>query len=687
MIFTTRMKHLIAAVLDEDIERVTRELLRQGSLHFVKITEFDEDLKHRVEDVEPEISRSVLEETKDRIEAFLNLIGERSTYNQALDLTHLKVFSLDDTNKVIDGIAAEIQKKRDRQKVLQQEILKIEDIHRHVDLLEELGDSLRGMQKTDSYSFLEIQIGNIPSVRMQSFSASLKIIPSVFLTLQQTDDQTAVLLITMKRDSAQVNKMLEQHRWSDIELPETLRNIKGDVIDELDANRRTLKSEQAELEDEVKKVVLQERNTLLNMWENIRLNELYSTVQSYFNKTSRTVLFSGWIPISRQSILGKGIREVTAGRCYLAWSDPEIGEQSKEAAAPVEIRNPRFLSPFERIVRNYAIPEYGTVDPTPLVAIAYLLMFGLMFGDAGHGFVLAATGFLAARYYRSKHSGRYTLFNLVTWCGCSAIVFGILFGSYFGMQWFAPLWFDYHGIIVGHPTGGGYFRDIYDILVLTIYFGVAVIGLGLLLNWFNLIVKKKWFVLLFDKGGLIGGWMYTAGVYVAYYFVNHKYKELPNSQLLFLLLGLPAIILVVKGPLEYFIHRKRGQGKRTSVFILIDFFMEWIVELLEIFSGYLANTLSFMRVAGLGIAHVSLMTAFFEIAGMLAIESSGFDPGYSNYSVWSYLILIFGNVLVIGLEGLSAGIQSLRLNYYEFFSKYFSGRGRAYTPVSLQATT
>jgi len=108
--------------------------------------------------------------------------------------------------------------------------------------------------------------------------------------------------------------------------------------------------------------------------------------------------------------------------------------------------------------------------------------------------------------------------------------------------------------------------------------------------------------------------------------------------------------------------------------------MEWIVEVLEIFSGFLANTLSFMRVAGLGIAHVSLVVAFFAIAGMLRGPGGAFTP-------WSYLVLLAGNALIIALEGLSAGIQSLRLNYYEFFSKYFSGSGKAYAPISLRKRT
>jgi Archaeal/vacuolar-type H+-ATPase subunit I len=110
---------------------------------------------------------------------------------------------------------------------------------------------------------------------------------------------------------------------------------------------------------------------------------------------------------------------------------------------------------------------------------------------------------------------------------------------------------------------------------------------------------------------------------------------------------------------------------------IMGFAMEWLVGTLEVYSGYLANTLSFMRVAGLGIAHVSLMTAFSQIAAMAS------PPG--GVSVAGFLILVLGNALVIALEGLSAGIQALRLNYYEFFSRYFNGTGRAYKPISFRS--
>ena len=150
---------------------------------------------------------------------------------------------------------------------------------------------------------------------------------------------------------------------------------------------------------------------------------------------------------------------------------------------------------------------------------------------------------------------------------------------------------------------------------------------------------------------------------------------IPPARTIFLLVGVPALLLFVKEPYHYFRPgRGHADDKSNPVFMLLTALMEWIVGLLEIFSGYLSNTVSFMRVAALGIAHVCLMISFFAMAEM----TSG---------IFSVLILIVGNVLVIGLEGLSAGIQALRLNYYEFFTKFFHGTGRLHTPVSLNSET
>jgi V/A-type H+-transporting ATPase subunit I len=670
MIFTERMKQLVAVVLDKDTEAVTRELLRQGVLHFTKVAEVDRSVADKVQEVSPKVSEALIAEIRKRIESFFAMGGEKRLPDIELRIEDLKVVDLEETNRVLDKLAARIQEIRDQQQALQQEILKLEDIRRQLDLF---GDLSAGIQARSQYSYLNIQSGSIRSSLLDGFSQALEEVPSVQINAGADENQTNLLLITMKRDEGAVNKILDQYGWVEVEMPHEVRGGREEALRDVEPKLARLRESQGKLKAEVQQIIRENRPLLERTWANLRLNELYTRIQTYFSKTARTVIFSGWLPADRRAALAAGIRRVAGERCYLEWHDPKEVPEPEQAAVPVRFNNPKLLSPFQMLVRNYSIPEYGTVEPTVFVAVAYLIMFGLMFADVGHGIVLMLGALLGLLTYRGQSDNVRNLFKLVIWCGAAAVVAGALFGSYFGMQWFRPLWFDFHGIVSGESQGGYRVKSIYDILLITLYFGIAVIGLGLALNWINLVAKGRWFRLVFDKGGLLGSWIYAGGVYIAYFYVRHDYRQLPSGNLLLLLAGLPALLLFLKAPLEFRQHEDRS----FTIFTPIDFLMEWILELLEIFTGYLANTLSFMRVAGLGIAHVSLMMAFFIIAGMVE------GPG-GEYTIGSYLILAFGNILVIALEGLSAGIQSLRLNYYEFFSKYFSGTGKIYAPVSLR---
>lgn len=667
MIFTARMTQLIAVVLDHDGEAVTRELLRQSVLHFIDTQDLSRDWKTRVAGVTPRVSAAIVAETRKRIESLLSLAQLIPPPVKDLDVDDLRPVDIEGANKTLDTIGAELQGVRERQRAIQQEVLKLEDIRRQVGLFGDISD---GMRAGSPYSYLKIRTGSLTGIQIDPFSTALKALPSVQLNFQEEEGRTNLLVITMKRDDKQVDKLLDKHGWVDVELPPAAGGARDDVLSDLESRLVTFKEEQEDLDRQLKEAVTNRQEELDRMWANLRMNELYYRIQSFFSRTSRTVIFSGWLPAEKRTAMEAGLLRVTGGRCFLEWS--ESAEVGRTENVPVQLNNPGFLAPFQMLVQNFATPEYGTVDPTPFVAVAYLTMFGLMFGDAGQGAVLLLLGLAGSLFLRGLSSAWRNILRLLAWCGGSSIVSGILFGSYFGMPWFKPLWFDYHGVVTGH-VGSSAIRDVYDILAITIYFGIIVIGLGLVLNWVNLFNRRHWLELVMDKAGLLGGWIYGAGVYAAFFFVKHDYKTLPPGDVLFVLIGVPVLLLMAKPILEFFLHHGK-EGKKFTLLTPVDWIMQWIVELLEIFSGYLANTLSFMRVAGLGIAHVSLMVAFFAIARMI---------GDGGFTVWSYLILVLGNTMVIALEGLSAGIQSLRLNYYEFFSKYFNGSGLAYTPVSL----
>lgn len=672
MIFTTEMIQLFAVVLGRDREPVADALLREGVMQFINISELGGEGPDGLAEVKSELSLAEITDLRKRVEGFLYTGGITPCPPEEKDLHGRLPVDVKKENAHLDKVSAERDSIRERQRTIQQEILKLEDIKRQVELY---GLGISDVALPEKHSFISMQIGRLPAANVRRLEDDLKDLPSVSIPMGREGDMEHYLLISMKRDTEQINKILGAVGWSRIELPGELRSVRKDVFKEISAKLEDLAAEQKKVEQKVDELIKKEAEHLTALWTNLRVNELLLKVQANFKSSSRTVIFTGWLPSSRKEKLTRTIKKACQDRCYLEWNEPGSGGVIGDDV-PVRFNNPKIFAPFQMLVSNFGIPRYGTIDPTPFVMPIYLAMFGLMFGDVGQGLVLAILGLLGVSRWKADEAkqGLCNLAWLVTWCGGSSMLFGALFGSYFGMSLVPPLWFDFHGIISGHSVYASTVDDIFDILRITIYFGILVIVLGLLFNWINMIRQKKWAELIFDKGGVLGGWIYAGGVYVVSYMISHEYKALPPGGVLFFLVGLPALSLFMKEPYHHFKHGPGRSGEKSNLlFAIINFLMEWFVELLEIFSGFLSNTLSFMRVAGLGIAHVCLMISFFTIAGM----TSG---------IASILILVLGNMLVICLEGLSAGIQALRLNYYEFFTKFFHGTGELYTPISLNST-
>lgn len=707
MITTAAMKQMIAVVLDRDMESATRALLNSGVVDFIDVREIPADWTEKLEQQEMPKEQSRVRDLRSRLESLFRTAGRTPASAAGGEQAAVEGLSLEKAETTVDDLADAVSRVRDEQRKVQEELNRLRELRRQIPQ-----PGIDPQLLNRSHSYIRLRIGTVPDARREAFRTALGDYAALYLPADGPEEERTDLVIHLRRDDDAVERLLERFGWQE-RRPEGQSGRAGSEAGERrtgdsgrdaagaapkqsttagaekrtrqekpeprdprqEADRRIgeLERRQEELQESLPAKIEEQQEELGRVWTFLRVHELSHTIQSFFRRTDRTYLFSGWLPAEKQPVVEEKLLEATGGRAYLEWHDPlDAADPEVASSVPVQMRNPRALRPFQSLVENYAVPAYGTVDPTPFVAVFYLAMFALMFADVGHGAVVLLTGLIGSRMTRAR--GRETmLFPLITWCGAAAMLTGVLFGSYFGMGWLPPLWFDYHGIVAGHG-GSGSVRSLTDILVITIYFGITVIAVGLLLNWINRIRRREWFALIWENGGLIVGWLYAAGTYCAFYFVRQDYRALPEMSLLLPLIGLPVLLLGAKPVAERIRRRRRGEAVSMSP---IDMVMEWLVEILEIFSGYLSNTLSFMRVAGLGIAHVSLMIAFFQIANMAATADGSF-------TLWSYLILVAGNALVIGLEGLSAGIQSLRLNYYEFFSKYFSGTGKAYAPISLK---
>jgi len=671
--FTETMLRLFAIVSERNGEQVTRALLELGVMQFITISTLEGEAATGYRDASSlSADRAVqLGELRKRLESFLGSSGIVPRIPPAVtaETAH---FDIGEERRRIDTLASGLQGIRERQRIIQNDILKYSEIRRQIDLY---GSSMTsGILHTDS-SFISLLIGTLPLRQAAAVEEELSRIPAVSLPIGDDGTRRHMIVISMKRDRSRAEAVVSAANWIPVEPAAEVRGAPGDAIESVNTRLAALRDEQDKLQVQSKALITDRRDELVDSWVRLRLNELYQNVQSTFRRSSHTLLFTGWIPASKRHETEQAVAAATGGTYYLEWLSPEHVSDLREEkyAAPVKLHNPRIFAPFQMLVTNFGIPEYGSIDPTPFVVITYLTMFGLMFADLGQGAVVLLLGIIG-RLRLKKDSPYAKVSSLLIWCGAASIVVGALFGSLFGYAATRPLWFDFHGIISGHAHPSAGIRSIYDILGITVKFGITVICAGLLFNWINLIRLRRWTELILDKGGLLGGWIYGGGVYCGWFMVMHGYRQLPGSATLLLLLGIPALLLIAHGPVHHAKKRHAVTAGNIATWV-----MEWAVELLEIFSGYLANTLSFMRVAGLGIAHVSLMTAFFTMADMVRCGVHGFSG-----TLAATLLIIAGNVMVIALEGLSAGIQALRLNYYEFFTKFFHGMGKLFTPVALR---
>ncbi len=660
-LFTVPMRLLTAVVLGSKTEAVVQDLLRLGILDFIHIETLAPDQAQKLLVRTETIDRSIISDIRMRIEALYRQAGFSNPCPSILQIENLKDLDLQKSNQIIDGITNTLQTIREKQKGISQAIIRIDELLQYC--------------REGKLQYLDIRVGAAEKGNLETLQSRL--LPYAHMIVPEEDGQDAVIL-TLRRDGSQITPLFDKFGWAESTQLSHQKAALQRLIHGLESKRKTLADSLEKVKMQIVSRIREEETTLESMWCNLRLHELIGEIESNFSHTRHTTVFSGWVPAESSGMLENAIRKASGDECIIEWIEADKMPRSE---VPVAVRDVPLLSPFQRIVDNYSTPEYGTINPTPFVAVSYMAMFGLMFGDAGQGLVIMLLGLLGMRYFSRKFpkiekpGGMITpnLCKLMVYLGISSIIAGILFGSYFGLELLPPLWFNYHAAVMGTGHSTGMIQDVYDILGITIWFGIIVISGGLLLNWINLFKKKDFFHLLLDKNGLIGGWLFGAGIWTAFQFVASGYKQLPQSSLLPIAFGVPIIILLFKVPVHRFLLTREGhlvEDKGVGALIM-ESVLEWVVDLLEIFSGFLSNTLSFMRVAGLGIAHVSLMAAFFEMSSLVGGGVAGFG------------IMLFGNVLVIALEGLSAGIQSLRLNYYEFFTKYFTGKGLSYNPVAL----
>ena len=283
MIFTTEMIQLFAVVLGRDCESVTEALLREGVMQFINISELDAENPDSLSAVKSEISLTEITDLRKRVEGFLYAGGIVPSPPDETDLNNRAAVDARKENAHLDKMASERDGVRERQRTIQQEILKLEDIKRQVELY---GIGISDVTLPAKHSFISMQIGKLPALNAKQLEDALKDFPSLNIAMGQEGDMAHHLLISMKRDNEQIGKILGKVGWTRVELPGELRSVKKDVHKELSTKLEKLAAEQKKVELKVNELVKREEQYLTEIWTNLRVNELFHYIQANFKSSS-----------------------------------------------------------------------------------------------------------------------------------------------------------------------------------------------------------------------------------------------------------------------------------------------------------------------------------------------------------------------------------------------------------------
>ncbi|MGB0417758.1 MAG: V-type ATP synthase subunit I [Acholeplasmataceae bacterium] len=334
-------------------------------------------------------------------------------------------------------------------------------------------------------------------------------------------------------------------------------------------------------------------------------------------------------------------------------------DTDKRIQPPTKLKNGWFAKPFGLFVEMYGLPSYHDIDPTPFVAWSYAILFGLMFGDLGQGIVLALLGYLL---YKKKGS---MLGAIGVRIGITSAIFGFLYGSLFGNEEILiPVFQNVFGLIDKpiHVMDADFTMTL---LISAIGIGVFLIVIAMFLSIYIKLKKKHYVEMFMSHNGVAGLILYTYALTALALSMGFQINILtPVFTLPFI--GIPLLLIFLKEPVE-----RKSHGEKMFPNGFGGFFVEGFFELFEILLSYVTNTMSFLRVGGFILSHAGMMLVVMSLMEMVGNTGSIF-------------VLIFGNIFVMVLEGMIVGIQVLRLQFYELFSRYYQGDGIAFTPLQIK---
>ena len=504
-----------------------------------------------------------------------------------------------------------------------------------IDEVSRIADVDIDMQNLYQLEYIKFRYGSIPKRNLEDIKRELQNLNVILIEAKEEEDLSWIIYFTTTEYVSEVDGIFNIQKFERELLPEDLTKTPKEYIRNLQNQIKINERNKEETARKIEKLKKEAMTTLLGVYRELQTYDKINTIKKYIvHDQNDSFYIVAWIPENSLKKMEKKLERL-----------PDIDYVVRDGVnPPTKLKNNKIIKPFEELVKMYGMPKVDELDPTWFVALSTFIMFGFMFGAVGHGLVFLILGIILL--IKKKTTYGAILFA----GGLSSVIFGFLYGSVFGKE-------DIIKPILISPM-----NNINTMLVYGIVVGTIFILMAMILNIVNGIKNKDMKKIFLDKNGIAGCSLYSfVLICIAYFFL--KGKMLISINAIVIISFILVLIIMFNDQISNFIEKKKETSKTPIV--------EKIFEIIEMLLSFLSNTISFLRLAAFAINHAGLCMAVYLLANMAT--------GAGNV-----LIAVIGNVVVLVLEGLIVGIQTLRLEYYELFSRFYDGSGKEYKSIKAQ---
>ena len=463
--------------------------------------------------------------------------------------------------------------------------------------------------------------------------------------------QRACVVACPAEEAKSVANFLKSLNWADFAFPK-LPGTPAEAAQELSEHNRTLSAKKVELESALADEASHRATLVEGAFDAAVIERDRTAAATELARTNATFQLEGWIPVHKQSTVERAISAITDAY-YLEMRDPAEGE-----TPPSFVENSRFATPFEQVTNLYSRPDPNGIDATPYMTPFYVLLFGMMLSDTGYGFVLSL---LCALFLKLKKptGGTAGFARVLFWGGLSTVLWGVLIGTFFGLD------FDVlFGTVDRFPLILDPMTDPIGMLIICFGLGFLHVLFGLSLKIKLALSRGDWKTAVFDTLS----WMFVLIGLVAF-GIGSAVAGVPK------IIGTIGVYMAILGAVTLLLFKGREAKNpvgRTA---------QGLFELYQI-SGYLSDILSYSRLFALGVATGVIATVFNDLCRMLMTSQNIFLKILGTIIGCALLVALHGFGLAINTLG--AFVHTARLQYVEFFGKFYEAGGRTFQPLGYR---